>query len=293
MPSPYVRRRQLAAEIRKLRESRGLTADGLAGLMFYNRAKISRLENAQRRPDLAEIMNILDILEVTGSQYDRLLQLAREAAHKGWWDRYGMTVGPRQKIAADLEYNAATVRSYDQTAMPGALQCRPFIDALVKLDESQRNLNYQPERMAEARENRQRELLRPNGPVYETVLDECVIHRLTVPQQAMTTQLRHMVRVLSEHERITVRVLLHNAGIPGGLLPKSSFYLYTFPESGDPPMAVLDTVTTDIILNQRAEVVRYTGMYDRLREAALSREDSIAFLERVANRLADQTGSGA
>lgn len=59
MPSPYVRRRQLAAEIRKLRESRGLTADGLASLMFYNRAKISRLENAQRRPDLAEIMNIL------------------------------------------------------------------------------------------------------------------------------------------------------------------------------------------------------------------------------------------
>ena len=88
-------------------------------------------------------------------------------------------------------------------------------------------------------------------------------------------------------------MLLHDAGVPGGLLPKSSFYLYTFPESADPPMAVLDTVTTDVILNQRAEVMRYTGMYDRLREAALSREASIAFLERVANRLTDQTGSEA
>ncbi|GAA0555367.1 helix-turn-helix domain-containing protein [Actinomadura livida] len=47
MPSPYVRRRQLAAEIRKLRESRGLTTDGLAQLMYYSRTKISRLENGQ------------------------------------------------------------------------------------------------------------------------------------------------------------------------------------------------------------------------------------------------------
>jgi transcriptional regulator with XRE-family HTH domain len=291
MPSPYVRRRRLAAEIRKLRESRGLTTDGLARLMFYNRAKISRLENAQVRPDLAEIINMLNALEVTGSQYDRFLKLAHEAAQKGWWDKYGVSMGPRQKIAADLEYNAAVVRSYDQTAMPGALQCRPFIDALVKLDGSQRDLNYQPERMAEARERRQSELLRENGPTYETILDECVIHRLMVPRRTMTTQLRHMIGVLSEYERITVRVLLHDAGIPGGLLPKSSFYLYTFPETGDPPMALLDTVTTDVILTQRAEVARYSGMYDRLRDAALSREDSIAFLERVANRLTDQTGS--
>lgn len=292
MPSPYVRRRRLAAEIRELRESRGLTTDGLARLVFHSRTKITRLENAQIRPDLTEIMNMLDALEVTGSEYDRICKLAREAGQKGWWDRYGVSMGPRQKVAADLEYNAGTVRNYDQTAMPGALQCRPFIEALIKLDESQRSLNYQPERLTEARVNRQRELLRQDGPTYETILDECVIHRLTVPPQTMAAQLEHMVRVVSEQERITVRVLLHNASIPGGLLPKSSFYLYTFPEPGDPPMAVVDTVTTDVILNQRAEVVRYIGMYDRLREAALSREDSIPFLERVARRLADETGSG-
>ncbi|SFN62941.1 Helix-turn-helix domain-containing protein [Actinomadura madurae] len=292
MPSPYVRRRQLAAEIRKLRESRGLTADGLAGLMFYNRAKISRLENAQRRPDLTEIMDILDALEITGSQYDRICQLAREAAQKGWWDRYGMTVGPRQKLYADLESSADSVRAYNQTAMPAVLQAPDFIMALVALDECQGELNYVPERMAEARMRRQRELLRPDGPAYEIVLDECVIHRLAVPPQAMISQLRHMVGVVSAEERISIRVLLHDAPIPGGFLAKSSFYLYTFPEPGDSPLAVVDTVTTDLVLTQRDEVTRYTEIYDRLREAALPRERSIAFLERVANRLTDQTGSG-
>jgi transcriptional regulator with XRE-family HTH domain len=292
MPSPYVRRHQLAAEIRKLRESRGLTADGLAGLMFYNRAKISRLENAQRRPDLTEIMDILDALEITGSQYDRICQLAREAGQKGWWDRYGMTVGPRQKVAADLEYNATLVRSYDQTAMPGALQCRPFIEALIKLDESQMSRDYQPERMTEARERRQRELLRPDGPSYETILDECVIHRLAVSPEVMAGQLRHMIRIVTERDSVKVRVLLHNARLPGGLPPQSSFYLYTFTEPDDPPIAVVDTVTADLILTKRGELARYNAMYDRLREAALSPEDSIAFLERVANRVTHQAGSG-
>ncbi|MGI5208711.1 helix-turn-helix domain-containing protein [Spirillospora sp. CA-108201] len=293
MPSPYVRRRRLAAEIRKLRESRGLTTDGLARLVFHSRTKITRLENAQIRPDLAEIMNMLDALDISGSQYDRFLQLAREAAQKGWWDRYGVSMGPRQKLYADLEYNAETVREYNQTVMPAVLQAPEFIAALVDLDRCQGKLDYVPERMTEARMRRQSELLRPDGPSYETVLDECVIHRLAVPREAKIAQLRHMIGVVSEVERISVRVLRHDAVLPGGFLPKSAFYLYTFAEAGDSPIAVIDTVTTDLVLTQRGEVARYTGIYDRLQAAALSRDNSMTFLDQVANRLADQTGSRA
>ncbi|GGT94425.1 helix-turn-helix domain-containing protein [Actinomadura citrea] len=291
MPSPYVRRRRLAVEIRKLRESRGLTTDGLARLVFHSRTKITRLENAQIRPDLVEIMNLLDALDVTGSEYDRICQLAREAGQKGWWDRYGVSMGPRQKLYADLEYSAATVRAYNQTAMPAVLQAPAFISALVDLDKCQGKLDYVPERMAEARMRRQHELLRPDGPSYEIILDECVIQRLAVPPLAMVNQLRHMVDVVSMVDRISVRVLLHNTRIPGGFLAKSSFYLYTFSEPGDSPLAVVDTVTTDLIVTQRNEVAQYTRMYDRVRDAALSRDDSITFLERVANQLTDQTGS--
>ncbi|MEU4823005.1 helix-turn-helix transcriptional regulator [Actinomadura sp. NPDC023710] len=291
MPSPYVRRRRLAVEIRKLRESRGLTTDGLARLVFHSRTKITRLENAQIRPDLIEIMNLLEALDVTGTQYDRICQLAREAGQKGWWDRYGVSMGPRQKLYADLEYNSDTVSEYNQTVMPAVLQAPEFIAALVDLDRCQGKLDYVPERMTEARMRRQSELLRPDGPSYETVLDECVIHRLAVPAQAKIAQLRHMIGVVSETERVSVRVLRYDAVLPGGFLPKSAFYLYTFAEAGDSPIAVIDTVTTDLVLTQKEEVERYAGIYDRVRAAALSREDSMTFLDQVANRLADQTGS--
>ncbi|MEU5883481.1 Scr1 family TA system antitoxin-like transcriptional regulator [Spirillospora sp. NPDC047279] len=81
--------------------------------------------------------------------------------------------------------------------------------------------------------------------------------------------------------------------MPGGFLPKASFSLYTFPEPADPPLAVVDTVTTDLVLTQRRELARYTGLYDRLRDVSLSPANSVAFLGRVAETLTDGAGSRA
>ncbi|WP_395111675.1 helix-turn-helix domain-containing protein [Actinomadura sp. SCN-SB] len=291
MPSPYVRRRRLAAELRKIRENRGLTTDELAKLVYQSRTKITRLELGQVRPDLAEVVSILQALGVEGRQYEKLFQLALEAAGKGWWDRYGVAMGPRQKLYADLEANAKGIKNYNLTGMPAILQHPTFISALVDLDRCQGPLNYRPERMTEARELRQRELLRSNGPAYDTILDESVVHRLAVPPTAMAAQLQHMIAVVSSHERITVRVLPHNVRIPGGLLPKSSFFLFTFPDAGDSPLVVLETVTDDLVLDQRGEVAQYTCLYDRLRKAALSPKKSVTFLRGVANRLVEEAGS--
>lgn len=291
MPSAYLRRRRLAVEMRKLREERGVTVEEVAGRIYLSKSKITRLENAQLRPELADIMTMLDIYEATPQQQERLLLLAREAAQRGWWDGYGMSMGPRQKIAADFESSAQTIRSYDQTAMPGVLQTREFLAALIELDQLQGVLEYVPERLVEAREHRQHELLRPDGPSYETILDECVIHRLAVPPAVKAAQIRHLVTVAENEERITVRVLPHDASLPGGTLPQCSFYLYTFADAGDPPTAVVDTVTADLVLTQRKEITRYTKMYDRLRDASLSPGESVAFLNQVADRLADQAGS--
>ncbi|GLZ09986.1 transcriptional regulator [Actinomadura sp. NBRC 104425] len=292
MPSPYVRRRRLAAELRKLREERGMTAEELGQVLFHSRTKITRLENAQVRPNVAEIMDLLERLDVTGNRYDKMLRLARDAAAKGWWDRFGDSMGPRQRLAADLESGADTIRIYDQTSIPGVLQTPEFICSLVELDQLQGTLEYRPERMADARLRRQQELLREDGPSYEAVLDECVLHRLAIPPQVMAAQLKHMIQVVSEHERLTLRVLPYDARIPGGLLPKSSFFLYTFPDPGDTPLAVVDTVTSDLLVTKRREIVRYTGMYNRLREAALSPEASLTYLSQAADRLTDAAGSG-
>jgi transcriptional regulator with XRE-family HTH domain len=122
MTSPFVRRRRLAVELRTLREEAGMTTDRLAKLIHQSRMKISRLENARIRPDLAEVMKILDILGAKGDRWHDIVRVARDAAEKGWWDAYGEAMGPQQRLYADLESGAETIREYCQTAMPGVLQ---------------------------------------------------------------------------------------------------------------------------------------------------------------------------
>jgi transcriptional regulator with XRE-family HTH domain len=292
MTSPYVRRRRLAEELRTLREERDLTTGELARLVYQSRTKISKLENAQIRPDLAEIVTILRALEVTGRRYEKVHELALAAARKGWWDRYGNAMGPRQRLYADLESGAASVRSYNQTAFPAVLQLPEFIDAMVELDRRQGPVDYRPEHMADARSRRQQHLLGLDGPTYEAVLDECMIHRLAVPPAVKAAQLRHLVKVVTTEDRVTMRVLPSDVVVPGGFLPKASFFIYTFADPADPPLAVVDTVTADVVLARQRELARYTDMYDRLRQAALAVDDTLAFLDGLANRLTDRTESG-
>ncbi|RAY14058.1 XRE family transcriptional regulator [Actinomadura craniellae] len=290
MTSPFIRRRRLGVKLRKLRESRDMTIDDMARVILQSRSKICKIENGQLRIDLYQLLNWLDTLQVTDRQREDIVQLAREAAEKGWWDRFGNSMGPRQRLAADLEWGAHTIRDYNQTGFPALMQTPEFTRALSDLDQADGPIAYVPERMAEARLRRQEHLLSADGPHYESILDEVVIRRLAVPAPVMSAQLRHLVGLVTGHARITVRVLPHDARIPGGLLPKSSFVLYTFPDKADPPMALVDTVTTDLLHTERREVARYTGHYDRLREAALSPVQSLGFLSEAADRLDEETG---
>lgn len=290
MPSPYIRRLRLGHELRRLREERGLTAGDVGRILFTSRSKISKWENAQIRPDLAEVVKLLELLEVTGPEWDRLFRLARDAAEKGWWDGYGTSSGHRERLFASLEAGARSVLTYNQTNLPAILQIPEFTAALVELDRRQGPLDYRPDRMAQARTRRQKGVLRPGGPSYETVLEESVLHRLAVPRAVMAAQVRHVLEVVGSRPELTFRVLPHDAPIPGGLLPKSAFFVFTFADPEDHPVAVVDTATTDLVLTEQAEVARYTGQYDRIRQAALSPADSAAFLGRVLDRLTDEAG---
>ncbi|HYS37448.1 MAG TPA: helix-turn-helix transcriptional regulator, partial [Pseudonocardiaceae bacterium] len=60
MISPYVRRRRLAVELIRLREEHDYSAEKLAKAIGVARQRISRVENGHVRPDLDEIMRILD-----------------------------------------------------------------------------------------------------------------------------------------------------------------------------------------------------------------------------------------
>jgi transcriptional regulator with XRE-family HTH domain len=282
MISPYVRRLRLAAEIRQLRAESGVTADQMAKRIGRSRADISRLENGHA-VDQADVIKILDALGVDGDRWTEILTIAREASEKGWWESR-KTMGDRQALSANLEAGAAAIRQYQQTHIPGLLQEPAFIRALAE-SLTLEPLAGTPDGILEGRAGRQRMLRRPGGPTLDVILDELAVHRLAARPDVVKKQLYHLATVVNAEPKITLRVLPVCAKIKHFTVPRCTFSIYTYPDPGDPAVVAIDTVTSDLILTDPAEVTPYDRLYERLWEAARSPEESLDLLAKAADDL--------
>ncbi|WP_433327783.1 helix-turn-helix domain-containing protein [Spirillospora sp. CA-294931] len=288
MSSPYIRRRRLAFELRALRESRGLTADELAARIHQSRVKISKLENAHNRPDLTDVLNILRALGVPDTEWRRYLELAADAAKKGWWDKYGDAMGSLQRIYADIEAGAERLREFQPGVLPGLLQTPEYTWALVDIGKAQGPLSYDPARAIQARADRQRSGFRDGGPHYEVILDEVGLRRFSVPTEVMRTQLIHMIHIAEEHPQLSIRVFPLITGSVGEPLPRSQFVLYTFPDPADPPMVAVGTDGGHFFYTEPEQLGRYTHMYEYMRGLTLSEVSSLTMLNELADEISQR-----
>ncbi|HEV2370707.1 MAG TPA: helix-turn-helix transcriptional regulator [Streptosporangiaceae bacterium] len=284
MISPYVRRLRLGAELRSLRAEAGQTHEQLARRIGESRAQISRLENGHV-VDQADVMKILDALGVDGERWTKVMTIAREAGERGWWESTrGM--GDRQALYANLEAGATAIREYQQTFLPGLLQLPEFMQARSEAEGSLGTLAFTVEGVLAGNAGRQRMLRRPGAPSYEVIIDEVAVRRLAAPPEVVKAQLFHIAATANGDPRLSVRVLPIDARIQGFTAPRCSFSLYTYPDPGDPHVVTVDTVTSDLVLTEPAEVSPYERLYERLRGAALSPADSLDVLTATAKELA-------
>jgi transcriptional regulator with XRE-family HTH domain len=284
MISPYVRRLRLGEELRSLRAGVGLTQDQLAKKIGKSRVDISRLESGHT-VDQADVIMILDALGVDGERWTRVVTIAREAGEKGWWESL-KTMGDRQAHVADLEAGAASIREYQQTHVPGLMQKPDFVRALAD-SFTLGPLAGTVEGLMAGRSGRQRMLRRPGGPKLEVIMDEVAIHRLAVPSGVMKQQLYHLATMVNADPKVTLQVLPVRVRIRDFTVPRCTFSIYTYPDPGDPQVVAIDTVTSDLILTDPEQVTPYERLYERLREAALSPDESLDLLTKAAAELTD------
>ena len=286
MISPYIRRLRLGAEVRALRAEAGLTADQLGKRIGRSRADISRLENGHV-VDQADVIGFLDAVAVDGERWTEIVTIAREAGEKGWWESY-RAMGDRQALIANLEAGAATIRQYQQTFIPGLLQTPEFVRARTAATAELEPLSGTPAGVLAGRAGRQRMLRRPGGPTLEVIIDEVAVHRLAAPPDVVKKQLYHLATVVNGAPKVTLRVLPVHARIKDFTVPRCTFSIYTYPDPGDPVVVTIDSVTTDLILTEPAQVAPYDQLYQRLREAALPPAGSLDLITKAATELPDR-----
>lgn len=277
--SPIVRRRRLGTEIRMLREHQRLTLTQLGGLVGWSAAKLSRLENARIRPDVGDVMDVLDALGVSGARREQLIALARDASNsRGWWNAYEGEIDRRQLGYAEFENGAVQIREFQLTHVPGLLQTRAYAAARFA---SRTVMGLPPiniQAATDARMARQGVLTREAPVHYDALLEESALVRRYGEPALRDGQVNQLLEV-AERPNVTLRILPMDARVEGGYIPSCSFSLYRFADPVDPEIAVLETETSDLHIGDEESVNRYKLVFDLLWAAACSPEDTVKLLE--------------
>ncbi|SCL15688.1 Helix-turn-helix domain-containing protein [Micromonospora nigra] len=274
--SPVIRRARLGAELRQLRRRDALTLEQVCGqLGWASTSKLSRIELGQSRPDLADVLDLLDVYQVQPEQRDALIVIARDAAtSRGWWRTLG-EMSERQRTYAELEAGAAGITEYQPAVVPGLLQTPAYarlrIAAGGLLDPG-----IDVEADLRARAARQAVLRRADPPRYTALLAEAVCEPGADPHEVWHEQMRHLV-TLAEVPHVTIRLVPTSAN-GRGPYPLTPYSCYSFPDPADPRTVMLEAPTTDVRLVTAADVDRYERLTEWLLEVALSAEESMVAL---------------
>ena len=278
--SPTIRRRRLAAELRRLREEAGLTIERVAKALEFSESKVSRLETAHVTATPRDVRDLLELYGVAGSQRDELVQMAREAREKGWWFKY-RDHHADQASYVGLEVAADSIRIYKALAVPGLLQTPEYAQAVIRAlypGDSPGELG----RRLELRMARQPILAEADPPGLWAILDEAALHRTIGGPEVLRQQLHHLV-AQAQLPNVTLQVLPYVAGAHAAL--DGSFDILGFDEPGDPDVVHIETFTSQFYLERPEEVRWYALIFDLLRASALAPDDSIEFIAQAAGRL--------
>ena len=276
--TPTVRLRRLAAELRSLRASSGLTRDEVVERTGINVATMYRIEHARVRPQTRTLRTLLDLYGVEKDQQAELVALLRDARERGWLHAYQSELPEQYMTFIGFEGEAESEWDYESLFVPGLLQTEGYARALISgtLPFASRD---EVERRVEVRMAR-REVLQNENPLeLWGIIDEAVLRRQVGGPAVMGAQFRHILEA-SELPNITFQVIPFDGGAHPGMA--GSFIALQFVEEAIPAVIYVESMAGELFLEHESDVRRYKLMFEHLRAVAASPDASRSLLGSLA-----------
>jgi hypothetical protein len=279
---PTVLRMLLGAQLRKLREAKGITRETAGWEIRASDSKISRLELGRVGFKERDVSDLLTLYGVTDpAEREPLLNLARRANNPGWWHRYSDLLMPWFQPYLGLESAATTIRSYEVQYVPGLLQTKDYARAVTLLAYGDAARD-EVDRRVDLRMERQQILSRPDPPQLWVVVDEAVLRRPIGGPDVM----REQVVALIEQTRLpTVRIQVLPFAAGGHAALGGAFSLLRFPDHDLPDVVYVEQLTSALYLDKRDDVEEYTTAMERLCIEAEPPARTAAILEGILKDL--------
>ncbi|AVH58996.1 MULTISPECIES: helix-turn-helix domain-containing protein [Streptomyces] len=246
-------------ELRRHRESAGLTQKQLGDIVNYTGSLVGQIETARKLPT-PDFSERVDVALETGGLLSRLVDLVMRSQLPAWFQQ-----------VAELEVRATEVCTFQTHMVHGLLQTNAYVRAVLGvLDET--NLD---DRTA-VRLARQRIFEKGEPPVLWMILSEAALYQEVGDREVMREQLAYLLS-FEGNPRINIQVLPFSAGAHAGL--QGSFTLFRF--ASDPDIVYTEGYGSGHPTANSDTVRDCSLRYDHLQAAALSLKDSAELIRRV------------
>jgi transcriptional regulator with XRE-family HTH domain len=272
--SPTVRRRELGALLRALRNQKGLTVEQAADQLLCSPSKVSRMETGHGAATPRDIRDLCNLYGVTHeAERDRLMKLAAEGKRQGWWHSYDLTY----ETYVGLEAEAVSIGEFKSATVPGLLQTPAYARA-GHLGTMPRLGADQIEMQIEAKLTRQLILTRDSPPHFAAVLDEAVLHRMVGGRSVMAEQLTKILD-MSVRPNITVQILPYLLGAHPAM--ESNFTIIELPNL-TPGVVFVEGLIGSTYLERDDDLRRYQEVFAQLQSIALNPKESVEVIANTA-----------
>lgn len=263
--SPALRRRELGALLRALRNEKGLTVEQVAERLLCSPSKVSRMETGQGAT-ARDVRDLCDLYEVADpAERDRMMALAREGKRPTRWQRYELAYA----AYAELEEDALAICAFQSSAVHGLLHTADY--ARANHESSMPRLNpEQIDRQIEAKLVRQSILTRVDPPRFAVVLDESALHRMVGGRRVMAAQLAKILDI-SALPNVTVQILPFALGAHPAL--ESNFTILQLPDP-TPGVVFVEGMIGSTYLDRLEDLKRYHDVFHELQSIALNPKEA-------------------
>jgi transcriptional regulator with XRE-family HTH domain len=284
---PLGPRRGIAAALRQLREESGKNLNDAASDLMISTSKLSRLENAQGRPQPRDIRDVIRHYEIEGTELaDNLRRWVATAQRPGWWTDFddevlgGVLGGLGLDAHLGYEADAMVERIYTLPFVPALLQTTDYARAIFRTMEHRSEDKIS--QLLDVRARRQQALTFREGmqPLkLVAVTHESALHQAVGSHRILRDQLDALVE-RSHEENISLHVLPFSSD---PVLTMTCMYAYF--EYGDARLEQdvvhIETHAGYWSIEDPDKVAEYRKAHDALVRSSLGQDESRALIRRV------------
>ena len=274
---PTVLRILLGTQLRRLRESRGITAQEAARAIRGSESKISRIELGRNAIREIDVLDLLTYYGVGAVEREQLLSLAEQANRPGWWHRYNDILPDWFQSYVGMEEAATSIRIYEPQFIPGLLQTHEYAAAVLAVGDIAVS---EAERHVILRKERQRRFTEGRLKLW-AIIEETALRRAMGSKEILRDQLRYLLSLCTKRN-LTLQVI--PSGTAGHAVP-NGFSILRFAEPGLPDVAYLEHLTSALYFDKKADVDRYLLNMERLSILAARPSETPGILTTIIGQL--------